>query len=540
MATATHYPGTERYGGTHVFRLAFIYPAVVLVVLALQDSILQSVTALCLAIFVFVAGMTAHPRLLIAASSGCFFFIVAAAEPHLGHWSVLAAAPTLVPLLHGFRLMADPATLPYHPGSSFSPTTTGWTLLLGLATLSVLGIAAGSTSLLLGTAAVCAVVAIPTAVWAWRLHGASIVIESEPISLVAGNAAIRDVRVSTPTGVLLALSLDHPIAHVTPSTMSLGPSGTILTIAVRPLLSGPHKVTASACVADPLGLVATSRNVDLLPLTVVPRARALELAALRFLRGQNESGATMSAAISGALPHLLMRDSGVEYAGSRLYIPGDELHSIDWKHSAKLQRAVVKRYSSPAQAKGILIVNRTVADEDEADRLAYELLSAALTLAREGLGAAVIAYDSSDDAVAPARVLTGRDLVQHALELTGSLLINRRYRRLLDVRSVQTLMALKARSSAQAETSSTVRVLEVAEQSLSAAVEAHPLTSALRHTSRDIHPDWCLAMSNMGSDAEALVTGLQRLEKAVGARTLLLDVRSGVHGALQRQARRLA
>jgi len=298
-------------------------------------------------------------------------------------------------------------------------------------------------------------------------------------------------------------------------------------------------VTARACISDPLGLLAAGRNVQLVSLTVIPRARALERAALQFLEGRSGSGATMSAAASEALPHLLLRDSGVEYAGSRTYMPGDRLRSIDWKHSAKLQRPVVKRYLNETYSNGILLVNRTVADVDQADRLVYELLSAALTLAREGLGAAVVTYQGSGDFPAHAQVLSGRGLVQHALDVARGLVLDSPYPRLLETRSLQALTGFRARITADNTDAATAGgVLMVAERAVRHTVERHPLTRALMHTSRDPHPGWCLAISNMGEDAEALLTGLQRLE-ASGARTLLLDVRTGTHGALQRQSRRL-
>ena len=521
-----------------VARIAFFYPAALLALSALQGSFPESFASIALALVVLVAGAASWGNVLVVSSGASLFFILALAEYYVGLWAIAFAAPTLVPMMYGLSLVSAHVELPERVRESPRPTVTGASLGLALMTLLVLGIVSGSMPLLAGSALMTIAIAGAASVWFWRMR-LPLTVDSEPVSVVAGELMTSRVNVSAPASSIAGISVRQSGVEITPQRVRLGPAPLTLDVSTRPLLSGPRTIQSDVVLADPLGLITMGREYRLVSLSVIPRARALQLAALRFLEGHSQGGTTMSATVSGALAHMLAHDSGVEYLGSRAYAPGDRLHSVDWKHTARLQRPIVKMFSSESHSTGLLLVNLAVADEDEADRLAYELLSAALTLGRERVNAAVIAY-GSPEAIERPRPMTDRELVRRALDLVSALLPHERYSRILQIRPVHAVAGLRLGARASDATESNLaKVLAFEEEAVRHSVETHPLTHALRDARRHVNPAWCLAISNLGYDGEALVTSLQRLEKS-GVNTLLLDIRTGLRGALQRQTRRLS
>ncbi len=83
---------------------------------------------------------------------------------------------------------------------------------------------------------------------------------------------------------------------------------------------------------------------------------------------------------------------GVEYYGSRLYQPGDSLKNIDWKHSLQHRELTAKEFAESGGRPAVVLVNLVAGDAEEADKLAYAIVSTALSLAREGIPAALATY----------------------------------------------------------------------------------------------------------------------------------------------------
>ncbi|MFW6056954.1 MAG: DUF58 domain-containing protein [Chloroflexota bacterium] len=536
MATAR--PGLHGSSMHGVARIAFFYPPVLLAVFAFQGSFPESLASLALALLLLLAGAAAWGNALVISSGVSLFFILALAESYVGMWSIALSAPTLIPMMYGLSLAAEHVELPQRARGFPRPSVTGASLALGLTTLFVLGLVSGSIPLMAGSTLAAVAIVAESSAWLWRMRS-PLATNSEPVSVVAGELVKARVNLSAPAGSIAGVSTTQSTVGITPHRVWLGPTPLTFDVSTRPLLSGPRTVQADVVLADPLGLITLGRECQLLNLSVIPRARALRLAALRFLEGHSQGGTTMSAAVSEALAHMLAHDSGVEYLGSRAYAPGDRLHSVDWKHTARLQRPIVKTFSSEPHSTGLLLVNLAVADEDEADRLAYELLSAALTLGRERMNTTVIAYGAQETTEHP-RVMTDRELVRRALELVSAMIPHQRYSRILQIRPVHAVTGLRVHAGRHdASGSDLLKVLAFEEQALRRSVETHPLTRALREAQRNLNPTWCLAISNLGNDGEALVTGLHGLEKS-GVNTLLLDIRTGFHGALQRQSRTLS
>ena len=84
---------------------------------------------------------------------------------------------------------------------------------------------------------------------------------------------------------------------------------------------------------------------------------------------------------------------GKEYFASRNYLPGDPLKNIDWKHTLKLNELIVKEYIETGGQAAVLAVNLSVNSAEEADKIALNLITAALTFAQEAIPAALAVYN---------------------------------------------------------------------------------------------------------------------------------------------------
>ena len=216
----------------------------------------------------------------------------------------------------------------------------------------------------------------------------------------------------------------------------------------------------------------------------------------------------------------------MEYVSSRLYAPGDTARDIDWKHTAKLQRLTVKTYDDDSNPFGLIAVNLVVSDAEEADRLVYELVSAALTVAQMSLRTAIASYDDGAVHVLSAP-LEGKELVKEALAVGRELVSGPRWNRVLKVVGLHDVTRVRARLQ-DVGSDAGVRLREILgleEQAVRDLVGTHPARSLLEAGQRRLSPGWCVAISNMSHDAEAVATGIREMERR-GVRTLVLNIGS--------------
>jgi len=85
------------------------------------------------------------------------------------------------------------------------------------------------------------------------------------------------------------------------------------------------------------------------------------------------------AAYQGDVPYRL-RGSGLEYAESRMYQPGDSLKSFDWKAMARTLKPMVKQYYAEGGGGLLLVAELGAPDPVSADLLSAELLRWASSL----------------------------------------------------------------------------------------------------------------------------------------------------------------
>ena len=93
-----------------------------------------------------------------------------------------------------------------------------------------------------------------------------------------------------------------------------------------------------------------------------------------------------------------------------MYQPGDNLKNIDWKHSVKYNELVTREFFEIQGQPVILLINLVAGDTEETDKLAYNIIVAALSLAQDGIPAALAAYDDQGrDTVHPISRGAGAD-----------------------------------------------------------------------------------------------------------------------------------
>jgi len=212
------------------------------------------------------------------------------------------------------------------------------------------------------------------------------------VDVIAGRVKEFYVTISCRYGVFVEFIPVEPVVSVKPRQVFLGGSkGVDLLVRVRPLLSGPGYAGLRVVVRDVRGLVERGFEVVRVRLNVIPRAR---VARQLILRAVSRAGLGVELRPeSGSLrPHRV----GLEYIGSRLFLPGDSPRFIDWKKSVKIHKLYVKEFSAAFAPPVVVALNLRVTGVEEADRLAFLFLVLVYTLVRGGVSVGVLAYSGCE------------------------------------------------------------------------------------------------------------------------------------------------
>jgi len=286
---------------------------------------------------------------------------------------------------------------------------------------------------------------------------------------------------------------------------------TRLDFTFTPPLAGEVLPRLRVAATDPRGFIQINQYVEPLRLHVIPMARYAEWLANKYLE---QSGAGV---ISGNMPdrarHLPKR--GIEYLESRSYRPGDRLKDIDWKHTAKLSHLVVREYSEAGDQAAIIAVNLSVADAAEADKLAFNLITVSLTLARENIPTALTAYDYRQVVLTTA-VTDPREILRQALSLVRQIVPVQLEGRHLDPTDISKIRR-NIRQLQQTESEPAHRLLDILNFEHRAVEEVarhHPATLALTAATRRAPPPAMIFLvSPLNHDAEAVLVTAEKLAR---------------------------
>jgi hypothetical protein len=256
-----------------------------------------------------------------------------------------------------------------------------------------------------------------------RISADSFAVDRIQIRILAGSATELHISLhhKTAFGGALFIESQYSWLKVHSPVLTLRHDSVTLNLTLTPILSGPSRVSLNAYAFDVWGLTQFKFQIVPVQLYVIPRARYTAWLAKKYLEATKPGMLPMISNVSMVKPQYGFR-RGIEYYGSQLYQPGDELKSIDWKHSAKYNKMITKEFVEFHGQPAVLLVNLAVADAEAADELAQQIIVTALSLAREKIPAVLAAYDSNNvKLVTP--FLQPHQLVVQSLEITKEITI---------------------------------------------------------------------------------------------------------------------
>ena len=350
----------------------------------------------------------------------------------------------------------------------------------------------------------------------WRIPRAPLEESRTWLRIIAGDTGetALTVRNRGRPALQLLLETPYPWVHVTPSRVDLGENEAALSLTVTPPLAGPSRLQLQASLVDPWGLIQTYQVLEPVELYVIPRARYAAWLAKKYLERMAPATAAMAASLP--LPTRPRRfGRGTEYDGSRSYQLGDRLKDVDWKHSLKLNELIVKRLVEAQGQPALIAANLNAEDPEQADVLAYNMITSALTLAREAIPTALAFYDHKD-VLAVTAAENPRQALMRTLKLAQGITLREageRFLRPADLgRLKRTIGQLREAKAEPAQR--LLNILRMEYEALEQAAKHHPATGALTEaTGRTPPPALIVVLSLSRDDIEALAVTLDRLKK---------------------------
>jgi len=299
-------------------------------------------------------------------------------------------------------------------------------------------------------------------------------------------------------------------ARIRPHRFTLNGAETELNLTITPPLAGPLRPLLEASVIDLWGFIQVNQLLQPVQLHVVPRARYAEWLAIRFLE-QPGVGATVATTFPPRAS--LMPKKGMEYFDSRNYQPGDPLKHVDWKHTLKLNKLIIKEYIEGGAQVAIVAVNLSVTDAEEADKLTFNLITTALTLAQESIPTALAVYNHQKVILTTA-VIDPREILKQTLSLAMDITSEEFVHRFLQPPDISKLRRnitlLKRVTSKPAQR--LLSMLNFEYQAIEEAAKNHPANLALSRSTKQVSPPAIIVLvSQLNHDAEALLVTTKKL-----------------------------
>ena len=500
-----------------------------LVLLLAAGSILAPSVVATFAVILMVVHMIAFmrppsPRVdMVLALIGVLLASIAL-EATIG--SLLAAAlPTPAWILIVNAVGSVPPTYPARPLTSNgrAPSVSSASAVAALFGIGLLGGFASSWVVLLSAFVMLAALAVAIILIARRAGRDPIVAEGPDARVIAHGVIEADVIIHNRTrmGRRILLSANDQWLTISPDVLDLrAGASTPVRLSGSPPLAGPRRPVIRVNSVDAWDVLWTRSEVSPLLLNVVPRAKYAAWLARQFLERSRPAWAMGMDGAEGRL-------RGPEFYGIRHYQPGDRLRDVDWRHTSKLREMVVRENRDTEAGGAVIVVNLVVDGEEQADWLAFHLITAAVSAARRGVGISVVAYDRVAARHATA-LSSGDAAVRDALRLSRRIIVESSSERLLspadavaltrDTRQVQDSTKLADAGSRSVHPLASLVVAE-----LTTVAAAHPLADLMSATLRQVPPPATITVvSAWNHDLDALAMVIPSA-RARGYRLLVID-----------------
>lgn len=340
--------------------------------------------------------------------------------------------------------------------------------------------------------------------------------QQKEIRLIAGNTSKLAIKLIGKAKCPFHISVNssYPWIYPVKDILLNFTSEAELNLTITPSLSGPSEPHIEVLSTDIWGLIQMRQVIEPVRLYVIPRAKYAEWLARKYLEGTASEAGALAASFSPVAAGTTPK-GGVEYCDSRLYQLGDRLKDIDWKHTAKLRKLVIKEYAQEARQLAIIAANLVASDAEEADKLVYNFITSALTLAKETIPTAIAAYDQ-EQVLAATPLLDPRGLVKEALKLGQKVVLStplQRYIQPPDIRQIK--ISLRHLEKAYTEPAKKLReILELERKIIEEGVKKHPAREALSRGAVHVLPSATITVISPWSyDYEALSLTLEELKR---------------------------
>lgn len=314
------------------------------------------------------------------------------------------------------------------------------------------------------------------------------------------------LAVETEIGGLLFIRSPYQWLEAAPARMSLQDSELTIGISLTPKLSGPSIVTLQGQATDRWGLFRVNFALEPLRLFVIPRARYAQWLARKYMAGSGPGMLPMISNVAALKPAFGLR-RGVEYYGNRQYQPGDSLKNIDWKHSIKHNELVSKEFAEFQGRAAMVLINLTASNAEEADRLAYNIIVTAISLAQDSIPAALAAYDHRSVKLTTG-LLSGQQLVPQSIQLAREIVTTidpKRYLNPPDILRLRANISRLQSGVSQSKLAGLAELLRLEYETISANARLNPATKALAEAmAKGDKQANVVIISSRNHDAEAL------------------------------------
>lgn len=409
----------------YIFVLLKVYVTIVLIVVTILSPLNLSFGPILLLVwYLFLWRWPFNTNINLLTEFFIFFAITLLLSPHIGYlFSLLVSLPTLILIDSNLKNTATRSMVYRDTKYNRSLTNVGRTLL------AIIALAMG-TSLLLGSLALilaCTVIII------YFISVATVILRglpSKPVEekqvqqrILAGSESDVYVELDNKTkyGGLLFIESPYEWLKITPAILSLKENRLIITASLTPVLSGPSLIKLKGYATDCWGLTQTRFEIEPIRLHVIPRARYAAWLANKYMSSTKPGNLPIISNLEAIKPVSGLR-RGIEYYGSQMYQPGDSLKNIDWKHSLKYNELISKEFLEFQGRPAILLINLAAKNEEELDKLGYNIIVSAISLARNNIPVALAVYDH-EGVKMTTPLLHSNELVLKTLKVTQGLVI---------------------------------------------------------------------------------------------------------------------